>query len=61
MSVTDDIVESIVAWCKEHGRKQYSRDVIEEDHLCGNMDALVVEFADEIIIKLKAKGISVVT
>lgn len=60
MSVTDNIVEEIVAFCRRHGLKQYSRDVIEEDHLCGNMDTLAVEFADEIIIKLKTKGITVV-
>lgn len=55
MSVIDAIVNEIVAWCKKHEHKEFSREVIREDYIEGWTKELI----DEIVRKLKAKGITV--
>ena len=55
MSVTDDIVKSIVELCEERNEKQFSHEIIVEDYLLSYED----ELAEEIEEKLKAKGIEV--
>lgn len=55
MSVTDDIVEEIVELCKEQGANGFSREIIGEDYIEGWTKELV----DEIVRKLKTKGITV--
>lgn len=57
MSVTDTIVEDIVKMCEQEQVKEFSRIVIREDYIEGFADML----ADEIVEKLKAKGITVGT
>lgn len=55
MSITDEIVGEIVIWCKKHGHEEFSREVIQEDYIAG----YVKEIEDEIVERLKAKGIVV--
>ena len=49
MSVTDDIVVSIVELCKERNERQFSHEIIVEDYLESYED----EFAEEIEEKLR--------
>lgn len=55
MSVTDDIVEEIVNWCKSEGETVFSREIIKDDFL----ENYATKLTDEIIAKLEPKGISV--
>jgi len=54
MSVTDDIVEEIVIWCHQNNQEAYSRELIP-DYLETEYQKVI----DEIVTKLKAKGIAV--
>lgn len=56
MSITDNIVEEIAAHCKENETKEFSGEVIN-DYV---ENAETINFlTEEIVEKLKAKGISV--
>jgi len=55
MSVTDDITEEIVNHCKIENTTEFSREVIGEDYI----DGWAKELIDEIVRKLKVKGITV--
>jgi len=57
MSVTDDIVEEIVAGCKTYKLTVYSREVMY-DYLTES--TCLTSLADEIEEKLKVKGIKCV-
>ena len=54
-SITDDIAEEIVVWCKAEGITVFSREIIKDDFLENFEDKLT----DEVIAKLELKGISV--
>ena len=56
MSVTDDITDEIVAWCKRRRFTAYSREVIY-DYI--KEETTMTSLADEIEEKLKVKGITV--
>ena len=56
MSVTDDIAEEIVAYCKQYKLKTHSREVIY-DYI--KEETTMTSLADEIERKLKEKGISI--
>lgn len=55
MAVTDDIAVEIETFCKELGTTEFSREILYEYIGPGRIDEMV----DEIVKKLKAKGIVV--
>lgn len=56
MSVTDDITDAIVEFCTGQTIKVFDRELVEE-YLEVDFEKIV----DEIVVKLKAKGIAIGT